>query len=356
MGGSRAARQASEVPGGFAITRRANVGHARTARAGPGSLTMAGALALEAGGLQKSYGGVLAVASLDLEVETGTILGFLGPNGAGKTTVIRMLSTILRPDAGWFTVAGVPHSRPLEIRRRVGVLPESAGYPSGQTGEEWLTFHAELFGLPRGAARTTARRLLAEVGLAERGGSLVSGYSRGMRQRLGIARALVNDPQVVFLDEPTLGLDPAGQLQVLELVTRVAHQHGVTVVLSTHVLAEVERVCDRVLILNRGRVVEQGTVVEVSRRAATPRRGVVEVPAELRDRALEVLAAGEVSAVAGGGDHRGEVELRIPAGMAPETAATMVLGRLLDAGVPVLGFTLEGGRLSDAFLAVTGDV
>ena len=140
---------------------------------------MSGALALEVRNLKKSYRGVLAVDSLDFELEAGTILGFLGPNGAGKTTVIRILSTILQPDAGWFAVAGVPQSRPVEIRRRVGVVPESAGYPQGQTGEEWLTFHAQLFGRSRGDARVTARGLLTEVGLAERGGSLVSGYSRG---------------------------------------------------------------------------------------------------------------------------------------------------------------------------------
>ena len=156
---------------------------------------MSGALALQARGLTKAYRGVVAVESLDLEVAAGTILGFLGPNGAGKTTMIRMLSTILRPDAGWFAVADVPQDQPMEIRRRVGVLPESAGYPPGQTGHEWLSFHAELFGRPRDHARATAHRLLAEVGLAERGGSLISRYSRGMRQRLGIARALINDPR-----------------------------------------------------------------------------------------------------------------------------------------------------------------
>ncbi|HKE99787.1 MAG TPA: ABC transporter ATP-binding protein [Actinomycetes bacterium] len=314
---------------------------------------MSGALALQARGLKKAYRGVVAVESLDLDVEAGTVLGFLGPNGAGKTTVIRMLSTVLRPDAGRFSVAGVPQDQPVEIRRRVGVLPESAGYPPGQTGEEWLRFHAELFCRPRADARVTARRLLAEVGLAERGGSLISGYSRGMRQRLGIARALVNGPQVVFLDEPTLGLDPMGQFQVLELMTRIAGEHGVTVVLSTHLLAEVEQACDRVLILNRGRVVAQGTVAEVARRAAAPRRGLVRVPPELRSRALEVLAACEVGAVAADRDHRGELVLTVPAGAAPDKAASLALRRLLEEGVPVLGFTLEGGRLSDAFLTVT---
>jgi ABC-2 type transport system ATP-binding protein len=315
---------------------------------------MAGTLALEARGLRKSYGGLLAVASLDIEVAAGTVLGFLGPNGAGKTTAIRMLSTILSIDAGEFAVAGVPHTRPVEIRRRIGVLPESAGYPQWQTGEEWLTFHAQLFGRSRADARAAARRLLGGVGLADRGGSLVSGYSRGMRQRLGIARALVNDPQVVFLDEPTLGLDPGGQLQMLELITRIARERGVTVLLSTHVLDEVEKTCDRVLILNRGRVVAHGSVAEVVRRAAAPRRGVVTVPPDLLTRALDVLANSEVRAAAGGSDHGGEVRLSMPA-VDPEVAAAAALRRLLDADVPVLGFTLEGGRLSDAFLAVTED-
>jgi ABC-2 type transport system ATP-binding protein len=316
---------------------------------------MPGAAALVAQGLCKSYGGVRAVDSLDLEVPAGTVLGFLGPNGAGKTTVIRVLSTILRPDAGSFAVAGVPHTRPLDIRRRVGVLPESAGYPGGQTGEDWLAFHAQLFGRSRRDARRTARGLLAEVGLAEWGRYLISTFSRGMRQRLGIARALVNDPQVVFLDEPTLGLDPMGQRQVLDIVTRIAREHGVTVVLSTHLLAEVEQSCDEVLILNHGRAIARGTVAEVAQRAAAPRRGRVQVPPQLRARALALFADGDVRAGPANGDRQGELELIMPPDLAPEVGSARALERLLDAGVPVLGFTLEGGRLSDAFLALTDE-
>jgi ABC-2 type transport system ATP-binding protein len=308
--------------------------------------------ALEAVGLEKSYGAVRAVRAFSVRVEPGTVLGFLGPNGAGKTTVIRMLSTLLGPDAGSFAVAGVPHTRPAEIRGHLGVLPESAGYPAGQTGEEWLTFHGRLFGQGRRHAQVTAQRLLAEVGLAERGRSLIASYSRGMRQRLGIARALVNDPRVVFLDEPTLGLDPIGQRQVLNLVTGVARGRGATVVLSTHVLAEVEQSCDRVLILNRGRVVAEGSVAEVVRLAAAPRRAVVRVPPELRFRAAEIFAAGEIRAELDN-NRQGEVAVTMPAGLTPEAASTQVLSRLLEAGVPVLGFTPDGGRLSDAFLAVT---
>jgi ABC-2 type transport system ATP-binding protein len=158
---------------------------------------------------------------------------------------------------------------------------------------------------------------------------------------------------VVFLDEPTLGLDPSGQLQVLELVGRIAREHGVTVVLTTHMLAEVEQACDRVVIMNRGRVVADGTVAEITRHAAAQRRGVLEVPPELRARALDVLNAAALHAAVTGNGRGGELELSLPADVPPDAAATQTLRRLLDAGVPVLGFTLEGARLSDAFLAVT---
>jgi len=282
------------------------------------------------------------------------VLGLLGPNGAGKTTLIRMLSTLLEPDSGSFEIAGLPHTETRRIRQRVGVLPESPGYPRGQTCQEWLTYHGRLYGASRREARATALRLLGEVGLADRAGSLIAGLSRGMRQRLGIARALVNGPSVVFLDEPTLGLDPHGQQQVLDLVTRIAGDRGATVVLSTHVLAEVEQVCDHVIILNRGHVVADGTVAEVVRRAAAPRRGVVRVPPHLRTRAFDVLAAqGLVADASGRNGHRDEVELRLPGDEPPEQSTSAALRCLLDAGVPVLGLSLEGGRLSDAFLAVT---
>ena len=314
---------------------------------------MTAAVALEARGLRKSYGRVRAVEGLDLTVPAGTVLGFLGPNGAGKTTVIRMLSTILRPDAGFFSVGGIPCTRPGEIRRRIGVLPESAGYPRVQTGAEWLTFHARLYGQPRTEARVTARRLLDEVGLAERATSLVSTYSRGMRQRLGVARALVNRPQLVILDEPTLGLDPSGQRQLLDLVSRIARERGTTVIISTHLLAEVEQTCDQVLILHRGRVVAEGTVAEVVRRAAAPRRASLRVPPDQRDHAVQVLGDVGIPAEEPDTVRGGDLRLMFPAEVAAEAVAADALGALHRAEVPVLGFTLEGGRLDDAFLAVT---
>ena len=306
---------------------------------------------LEAHGLRKTYGALVALEDLSFEAEGGEVVGLLGPNGAGKTTAIRVLTTILAPSAGRFAVAGVPHTRPAEIRQRIGVLPESAGYPGRQTGAEFLRYHARLFGHSRAGAASTAAALLERVGLADRGSTLVSTYSRGMRQRLGIARALVNDPEVVFFDEPTLGLDPAGQRQVLALIEAVARERGATVLLSTHFLGEVEDTCARVLILNRGRVVAAGTVAEVTRRAAAPRRGRFRVPADQRARALEVLGRmpglGAPKALDGRPDW-------LVASLEGADVADAVRA-LADADVPLLGFEQEGARLSDAFLSMTGD-
>jgi ABC-2 type transport system ATP-binding protein len=308
---------------------------------------------VEAQGLCKRYGSVTALEELSFTAEPGEILGVLGPNGAGKTTAIRILTAILAPTEGTFTVAGVPHTRPAEIRRRVGVLPESAGYPNRQTGEEYLRYHARLYGHSRASSRAVAQRLLDEVGLADRSRSLIASYSRGMRQRLGLARALVNDPEVVFLDEPTLGLDPAGQRQVLGLVRRTAGERGSTVLLSTHLLDEVEQVCSRVLILHRGRIVSAGTVAEVARQAAGPRRARFRVAPDLVSRGVDALAAmtsiEDVRAVDG---QPGALVATFRAGPDEDTMSAG-LRAVLDAGVPVLAFEVEGARLSDAFLAMT---
>ena len=295
--------------------------------------------AVAANGVEKRYGNLVALVDLSFEAQRGEILGVLGPNGAGKTTAIRILTTILRPTRGTFTVGGVPGAQPVEIRRRIGVLPESAGYPEHQTGEEFLRYHARLYGATRADARATALSLLAEVGLDERRRSLIATYSRGMRQRLGIARALVNEPQVVFLDEPTLGLDPAGQQQMLSIVRRIAAGRGAAVLLCTHLLAEVEETCSRILILNCGRVAAHGTVAEVARRAAAPRTATVRVADADRERASAALDRAIVDEGA-----RGFV---VSVDREP-------LRRLVEAGVQVEAYEVEAARLSDAFLAVTG--
>jgi ABC-2 type transport system ATP-binding protein len=309
--------------------------------------------AVEADGVRKVYGSLVAVDDLSFTVEPGEILGVLGPNGAGKTTAIRMLTTMLRPTRGSFTIAGVPHSRPVEIRRVVGVLPESAGYPERQTGEEFVRYHARLYGHERQTAATVSDRLLEEVGLFDRRRSLLSTYSRGMRQRLGIARALVNEPRVVFLDEPTLGLDPSGQRQVLGLVRRIARERGATVLLSTHLLAEVEEVCSRVLILNRGRVAAVGTVGEILRRTAAPRSARLRVAPERAEEALSLLMrAPGIEGVVPADTFPGSLVVTLDR---PTSNGEMNHGLqvLAEAGIPLLAFELEGARLSDAFLAMT---
>ena len=201
---------------------------------------------LEAMGLSKRYGSRSAAEDISFVARSGDVVGLLGPNGAGKTTTIRLLTTMVAPTSGTFRVAGLPPTASAEIRRRVGVLPESSGYPGHQTGREYLGYYGRLYGLDSRTAGRVADRLLADLGLDERAGSPIAGYSRGMRQRLGIARALVHDPAVVFLDEPTLGLDPAGQSQVLAIIRDIAQGRGATVVLSTHTLPEVEEVCSSV--------------------------------------------------------------------------------------------------------------
>ena len=306
-------------------------------------------MTLEAHALTKAYRTLVALHELSFVAGAGEVIGLLGPNGAGKTTAIRLLTTILAPSGGRFAVAGIPHTRPAEIRRRIGVLPESAGYPDRQTGAEFLRYHARLYGHPAPSARATAAALLEEVGLAERGESPIANYSRGMRQRLGIARALLNEPAVVFLDEPTLGLDPAGQEQVLRVVRGVSRERAATVILSTHLLAEVEEVCSRVLILNRWRLVADGTVAEVARQAAAPRRGRFRVPAEARDGAVLALAA--IPDLGGVRPDDGRAGwLVVDAADVDVQGATAALGA---AGITVLAFELEGARLSDAYLAMT---
>jgi ABC-2 type transport system ATP-binding protein len=312
--------------------------------------------AVDAHGVCKQYGSLVALDDFTLAVHPGEVLGVLGPNGAGKTTAIRILTTVIAPSRGTFSVAGVPHTRPAEIRRRIGVLPESSGYPERQRGEEYLRYHARLHGHSRRSARVVAEARLAEVGLSDRRRSLIASYSRGMRQRLGIARALVNDPEVLFLDEPTLGLDPAGQRQVLTTVRRIAGERGTAVLLSTHLLAEVEETCSRVLILNRGRIIAEGTVAEVVRQAAAPRRGRLEVASEHAERAAAVLAGSRVVEDVAQNDGRpGSFTVVFALAVADANGASPneAVRALLDAGVPLLAFELESARLSDAFLAMT---
>ncbi len=185
--------------------------------------------------LHRSYGPRRALRALSFSLRPGRVLGFLGPTGAGKTTTIRVLTTILEPTSGRFEVDGVGSEYPDQIRRKIGVLPEGLGFPPNATALEYLTYFGQLYGRRRPEARRTGLELLDDVGLKNRADSLVGTYSHGMRQRLGIARALVNDPRVVFLDEPTLGLDPRGQQELLALIQRIARERNAGVVLRHRV-------------------------------------------------------------------------------------------------------------------------
>jgi ABC-2 type transport system ATP-binding protein len=258
-----------------------------------------------------------------------------------------VLTTVLQATSGSFSVAGIPHTSPADIRRRIGVLPESVGYPEEQTGAEFLRYHARLFGQSRPSAQAAARKLLAEVGLSGRGRSRIATYSRGMKQRLGIARALVNDPLVLFLDEPTLGLDPAGQREVPRLVQRIARRRGASVVLSTHFLGEVEETCSRVLILNHGRVAADGTVAEITRRAAAPRRGRLRVAPELRERALATLAGSPGVVLARpAGEQPDWVTVTVNGtGGAPPGVLPLALGVPALIGLLAIGVRAAGRRL-----------
>lgn len=307
-------------------------------------------------GISKSFGDVVALRELSFSAQSGEIIGLLGPNGAGKTTAIRILSTILSPSRGSFTLDGIPHTRSVDIRRRIGVLPESSGYPLSLSGNEFLRYYARLFGHTSQRAREVAASLLNDVGLAARAASPIGEYSRGMRQRLGVARALVNDPQLIFLDEPTLGLDPAGQRQMLELIRDLARRRGATVILSTHFLDEVEEVCSRVMILNRGEVIAEGTIADILQRAA-PATARLRVPPELQEAALNALTRADgVTAATAVDSEQGWLTATFDANWLDkhlQPGMNSALISLTAANVPVLSFEREGGRLSDAFLALT---
>ena len=317
-------------------------------------------MTVEAVRLTKRYGGRSAVEDVSFTASQGEIVGLLGPNGAGKTTTIRLLTTVLSPTSGEFSIAGHPSTAAGEIRRSVGVLPESSGYPAHQTGGEYLRFFARLYGLDRSAARAIAAELLTAVGLEDRADSPIASYSKGMRQRLGIARALINDPVVVFLDEPTLGLDPAGQAQVLEIIRGIAKRRAATVVLSTHLLPEVEEVCSKVVILNHGRVVASGSVGEVISTALIKQSAQLRVPLELVERARNVLAGFPDLNVEQLMEQPDVLTLAVDtqgraAGSASSDMMNAALAAITAAGIPVLRFELEGARLSDAFLKMTSE-
>ena len=301
--------------------------------------------AIRVAGLHKSYGATPAVVDLSFAVEQGEFLGFLGPNGAGKTTTIRILTGIIRPDAGDVTVGGFTLDQREAIARMIGVVPESRGFYDWMTASEYLEFFARVYNHRESGRSSLVGSLLEAVDLTRSRDIRVGAFSRGMKQRLGLARALVNQPQILFLDEPTLGLDPQGQQDIRNLL-RTLNAGGTTVFLSSHLLSEVAELCSRIAVIDRGRLVGEGTIDDLRRKAGLKPNWRVRVMGDLR--ALESAPfAGQVI------DRTGT----------PPQAELLVLGDLADANrlldelrarrLEVVKLTADNQDLEDIFMALT---
>jgi ABC-2 type transport system ATP-binding protein len=216
--------------------------------------------------LTKRYREKLAVNSLNLTIEDGEVFGFLGPNGAGKTTTILMLLGLTEPTSGQVSVCGFnPSSQSLEVKKRVGYLPENPGFYDDISARENLLYMARLNRIPEDEARRRTAEVLDQVGLPDDGRRLVKEFSRGMKQRLGIAEVLVKKPTAIILDEPTLGIDPDGAIRILELIRDLNRDHGLTVMLSSHHLQQVQQICSRVGIIVKGKLIVEGAMDALGR-------------------------------------------------------------------------------------------
>jgi ABC-2 type transport system ATP-binding protein len=247
-------------------------------------------------GLTKRYGDLVAVDHLDLEVQAGEIFGLLGQNGAGKTTTILMLLGLTEPTEGQARVVGLdPARRPLEVKRRVGYLPDAVGFYADMTGRDNLRYTARLNRIPRDEAEVAIDEALEQVALSHRADDHTEQYSRGMLQRLGIADALIKDPDVLILDEPTTAIDPLGVTEILDLLRELVTERNMAILLSSHLLNQVQSVCDRIGIFDAGRLIGQGTMTDLAHRFGED-TAHVEAEFETRDeagvaRVREVLGA-----------------------------------------------------------------
>ncbi len=244
---------------------------------------------VQAQGLRKAYGRIQAVDGLSLEIQEGEIYGLLGPNGSGKTTTILILLGLTEPSGGEVRVAGFnPTREALKVKRIVGYLPENVGFYDDLTARENLRYIARLNGIPDRDSKKRIQEVLEQVGLSDVADRPVGTYSRGMRQRLGIADVLIKQPKLAILDEPTTGIDPEGASQILDMIVEMRNQQGLTILLSSHLLHQVQRVCDRVGIMHQGKLVAEGTVEELG--AKSSGEGL-ELEVQVRGAGPELLAA-----------------------------------------------------------------
>jgi len=296
------------------------------------------AYVIDVTGLRKRYGRVEALADLTMTVRPGEVFGFLGPNGAGKTTTVKLLLGLARPSGGKGRLLGAPLGD-REARRRVGYLPELFRYQPWLRAREVLALHADLIGLPGPGRARAFDDVLGLVGLADRASDSVSGFSKGMQQRLGIGVALVGDPALVILDEPTSALDPIGRIDVRGIL-RTARDRGAAIFLNSHLLSEVEQVCDRVAIVDRGRVVAEGPLAEVLGEQETRIR-------------VEGLAPAGLAVLAGFGDPRLDGDDLVIRQLSAERVPDVVAA-LVGMGVRVHGVTSGRESLERRFLELVG--
>ncbi|MEJ3746784.1 ATP-binding cassette domain-containing protein [Actinomycetes bacterium KLBMP 9797] len=304
------------------------------------------AYAVEAAALEKSYGATRVLAGVDLHVDRGSVFALLGPNGAGKTTTVRILATLIRADAGRATVAGFDVVRDRHrVRRAISLTGQYAAVDELQTGAENVRMTARLAGLSRRDARRRAADLLARFDLVDAGDRRVATYSGGMRRRLDLAASLVGQPSVLFLDEPTTGLDPSGRQAVWDVIRDLVRT-GVTVFLTTQYLEEADLLADRIMVLDRGRVVADGTAAELKQQVAGQRLDLT-----LADGAAFAAVAGHLD---------GRVALRDPdrltVGVATDGSAAHIralLDEIDPSGTAVRRFAVHTATLDDVFLALT---
>ncbi|WP_051966918.1 ATP-binding cassette domain-containing protein [Kitasatospora mediocidica] len=307
-------------------------------------------IAIQASGLGKRYGDHQALAGVDLEVAAGTVLGLLGPNGAGKTTTVRMLATLLEPDSGRATVAGFDIVRQQrEVRRRIGLAGQYAAVDGLLTGRENLELLGTLLHLGRKGARSRASELLARFELEGAAEKPVQTYSGGMRRRLDLASALIAAPSVLFLDEPTTGLDPASR-QVLWQMVREQVGQGVTVLLTTQYLEEADFLADRILVIDKGQVLAEGTPDELKRKVGEEWLEVGLADADGLEAALAALAKVAVASPTVDRASR-RISVQLADGMGAITAAAAALE---GTGVEVVDFALRRPSLDDVFFHLTG--
>ena len=296
--------------------------------------------------LVRHFGDVHAVNGIDLTVHAGEIFGFLGPNGAGKSTAVRMLTTLLRPTSGTARVAGFDVAKqPNEVRRRIGVALQDAAIDPLMTGNELLHLQAVLYGIPSSKTASRAGELLERVGLTAAADRRVGTYSGGMRRRLDLALSLIHQPSVLFLDEPTTGLDPMSRLTLWEEVRRLNHE-GTTVMLTTQYLEEADQLADRIAIIDKGTIVREGRPSELKAGVGFPTL-LVNVPKDQMDTARTVLL--------GFGDLRPTAEGTLGVGLrGGATVVTDVVRALDDAHVRVQHLEVNEPSLDDVFAEATG--